>query len=91
MGRIQKKIALSSPIQHTSMGFGASEPSNIEAEMIMHRHPWLPNPALEDLLPIALMAQMEPIQLLVRLRPGGHQTENTLSPSQKLLIPVSIF
>ncbi len=67
---VQKHITLSSPIQHIPMGFGDIKPVSAKAEQLLHRYPWTPAPNTEDLFPRALMARMDPIQYIVRLRPS---------------------
>lgn len=67
--RVEKHIALSSPIQHTPMGFGDVRPVTGKAEQLLHRYPWVPAPGVDNLLPKALMVRMDPIQFIVRIRP----------------------
>lgn len=65
----QKNIALSTPIQSSKIGFGSIESTVPKVESVLHRYPWVPAPLTNDPLPRGLIAQMEPIQLIVRLKP----------------------
>jgi len=68
--RIQEKISLSTPLNRLSIGFG---PQTLFEErddrMIVHTYPWLPS--LDDwgILLNTMMGQMDPLELIVRVRP----------------------
>lgn len=69
VGRKHRRIALSDPIQRSTLGFGRLERVGGQAEMVDHRYPWLPALHAEELFGQALMARMDPVKLVVRVRP----------------------
>lgn len=71
VSRRKKRIALSNPLSRPGIGYGKTASEKTRAETIHHLYPWQPFLSAEDLFPRALLSQMAPLQLVVRLRPSS--------------------
>ncbi|MFH1930133.1 MAG: type IV secretion system DNA-binding domain-containing protein [Pseudomonadota bacterium] len=74
--RRQEDLSLSTPLKRLSMGFGSmAAKGRTGNNMIKHLFPWIPS--LDDWAKLmdTLVWQLDPIQIIVRLRPGAEINE----------------
>jgi GTPase SAR1 family protein len=72
--RRRERIALSHPISIAQVGFAAARDKSSCVETVTHCYPWLPLYNNENNLIRALMVQMDPIELIVRIKPCSPST-----------------
>ena len=70
--RRQETLCLSSPLKRPSLGFKPEVTKDIEKDdMVKHLWPWVPSLDGWSMLMNTLMWQLDPVQVIVRLRPGA--------------------
>ena len=75
IGRRESTISLSTPMRRLAIGFGAQKQLETEKDdnVIEHIYPWRPSHDDWAVLLNTLMAQMDPTELIVRLKPTEPQ------------------
>lgn len=70
IGHRREQIPLSSPLQRSSLGFGKHEVAESHPETVEIRYPWIPAIVSTDMLALAMLHQMDPLQIAIQIKPS---------------------
>jgi hypothetical protein len=69
--RCAETIALSAPLKRARIGFGSAEEEECPGPLeVDHLYPWIPSPDAASVMIETLMGQLDPVQVIVRIRRG---------------------